>query len=303
MVMQSLHKSPQVSWPTAGLIVFLCAYVAAVTMTIDSYNLTNTKLLPIVLVGVAILLYMTLVYIGSRLMSRLDVVDVAWSGAFILAVITSFGLNHHGLKIGWNTQTIVAVLVIAWALRLGYHIFCRIQTKPEDKRYVALRKAWKGAPVFNEFFRIFLVQAVLATVVSLVVIFGNTSLPEALNPLVWLGIAFWLIGFGFEVIGDWQLKRFISQPSNHNKLMTSGLWRYTRHPNYFGEAVMWWGIFVMLFASEYGWFGVISPIVITYLLLYVSGVPPAEKLLVKKSGWKSYAAGTSKFFPLPPKKH
>ena len=111
----------------------------------------------------------------------------------------------------------------------------------------------------------------------------------------------WLIGFFFEVVGDYQLKTFLANPKNKGKLMTPGLWRYTRHPNYFGEATMWWGIAIIALATPYGWVAIITPVLITYLLLFVSGVPMTEKSFAGKPGWDRYKRQTSIFLPLPPK--
>ncbi|MCL6571176.1 MAG: DUF1295 domain-containing protein [Bacillus sp. (in: Bacteria)] len=126
---------------------------------------------------------------------------------------------------------------------------------------------------------------------------------EGLGFLDYIGLATWIVGFFFEVVGDHQLKKFTNKPENKGKLMKYGLWKYTRHPNYFGEATMWWGIFLIALSSPNGWVAIISPMIITLLLLFVSGVPLLEKKYKDHPEFKAYANRTSKFIPMPQRKH
>lgn len=292
-----LAKFPQVSYPTAALIVFLGMYLGAALTTLVMLDLTWNVLPRTFLVFLVVTNFMTLTYVVSRLRARMDIVDAAWGLAFIVAAGASFMLNPHGLEVGANLQTVATGLVTVWGLRLTYHILRRLVRHPEDKRYQDLRKKWRGNVALNTFFRVYLVQAVLAVVVSIAVIHINFSQPQSIGWVAWVGIGLWAIGFIFEAVGDWQLKRFISLPKNRGKLMTQGLWKYTRHPNYFGEAVQWWGIAVIAFATPHGWVAVLSPVIITFLLLFVSGVPLAEQSSEKKSGWQAYKKRTSVFVP------
>lgn len=292
-----LAKFPQVSYPTAALIVFLGMYLGAALTTLVMLDLTWNVLPRTFLVFLVVTNFMTLTYVVSRLRARMDIVDAAWGLAFIVAAGASFMLNPHGLEVGANLQTVTTGLVTVWGLRLTYHIVRRLVRHPEDKRYQDLRKKWRGNVALNMFFRVYLVQAVLAVVVSIAVIHINFSQPQSIGWVAWVGIGLWAIGFIFEAVGDWQLKRFISLPKNRGKLMTQGLWKYTRHPNYFGEAVQWWGIAVIAFATPHGWVAVLSPVIITFLLLFVSGVPLAEQSSKKKSGWQAYKKRTSVFVP------
>jgi steroid 5-alpha reductase family enzyme len=147
-----------------------------------------------------------------------------------------------------------------------------------------------------------LLQSLLAAVVSLPVLVVNATQPTPLTVLSFVGLIIWAVGFYFEAVGDYQLKQFISHPSNKGKLMTKGVWNYTRHPNYFGEIAQWWGIFVISLAvSGYWWLAIIGPLVITGLLVFVSGVPLTEKHFASKPGWEEYKRRTSKLLPLPPK--
>lgn len=299
--MGSLRKLSAVSNNTAGLIIFVAWYVSAVLTTVIVAGTYERLAGLFLLTFLSVLGFMTVVFAVAWKIKRTDIVDMAWGPAFIVAAVTSLLLNEYQVSLGLNVQTLVTALVTVWGLRLAYVIFKRLRAHPEDKRYVELRSKWKGSLAFNTYVRIFVVQALLATVISTAVIHTNVSLASSISWLAYAGLAIWLIGFVFETVGDFQLKRFLGDPLNKGKLMTQGLWKYTRHPNYFGEATMWWGIFVIGLSVPYGWLGIITPVVITYLLLFVSGVPMTEKSFEGRPGWKAYKASVSKFFPLPPR--
>lgn len=286
---------------TAALIIFLAWYATA---SISVVGLRGQLVETVQLCGLVfgtVLAFMTVAFLVSKLFRRTDVVDAAWGPAFVVAALASFTLNPFQVGFGWNVQTMVTLLICVWAARLGFVITLRLLTRPEDVRYVELRKNWKGSEALNSYGRIFLVQAVLATLVSSAVIHINLSPSEPIGPWALLGGAVWLAGFLFETVGDFQLRRHIADPTNKGKLMTRGLWRYTRHPNYFGEATMWWGVFLMALTTPYGWLALVTPVIITYLLLFVSGVPTTERVLEGRAGWAEYKRRTSIFFPLPPK--
>ncbi len=299
--MEFLRNLPTVSYPVAFAIVLGCCYASAAITTIAVAGLADALLPRLAYVFGCVLALMSLVYIVSRLFKRTDVVDMAWGLAFIVAAVSSFLVSGSGPEIGWNIQTVTSGLVLIWGLRLAYHIGKRLLSHPEDKRYVDLRRSWKGNEAVNSYARIFFVQAVLATLVSTAVIHINFAQQQTIGVLAYIGIAAWLIGFFFEAVGDAQLKKHLANKANKGKLMTSGLWKYTRHPNYFGEATMWWGVFIISLGTTYGWVGILTPAVITYLLLFISGVPMTEKAFEGRKGWKQYKARTSIFIPLPPK--
>ena len=252
-----------------------------------------TELLAIL---VAVLGYITIVFAIAWRLKRLDIVDIAWGGGFIVAALTSLLLGSGGVL-----QLFVTTLVIIWGMRLGYYIFKRVRSSKEDPRYMDMRARWRGNPAVNAYTRIFLVQGVLAVIVSAAVIMVNLSNATGMSVWTAIGATIWIIGFLFESIGDAQLRRHLANPDNKGVLMTSGLWRYTRHPNYFGEATQWWGIWVIALGVPFGWVAVISPLAITYLLLFVSGVPLTEKRFEGRPGWNEYKQRTSKFIPLPPR--
>lgn len=238
-------------------------------------------------------------FMGKRL-KRYDVVDMAWGLVFILiaiAVLMTHLIDSQG-DLHWG-KLLITSLVAVWGARLATHIGHRLQrTTSEDPRYVELRSKWKGDIERNIFVRIYMVQALLAAVIALPVIFVNTSDLIIVPAFLVAGAIVWLIGFVIESTADLQLESSIIK--NPGKLMTSGLWKYSRHPNYFGEMTQWWGIGVMALSVDYGWFSLIGPLVLTFLLLFVSGVPLAEKRSEKRDGWKEYKRRTSVVFPLPP---
>jgi len=295
-----LSKISKVSNQTAALIVFVAWYLSAAVTTLFVTGFFQRIALLMTWMFAYVLVFMTAAFIVSWKLKRTDIVDIAWGPAFVVAAVASFLMNSYDLPIGLNVQTLVTVLVILWAARLSYAMWGRIRNHSEDKRYQQLRRTWKGNLALNTYLRIFVVQGLLATVISIAVIHINTSLPTPLDTFAYGGLAIWLIGFLFEAVGDLQLKRFLANPKNKGKLMTEGLWKYTRHPNYFGEATMWLGIFIIALSTPYGWVAVIAPVLIMYLLLFVSGVPLTEKSFESKPGWQAYKKRTSKFVPLPP---
>ncbi len=246
----------------------------------------------------AVLVFMLVAYAVSRALRRLDVVDVAWGLGFVVIAAT-------GLVVGAGSGSrvvLVTILVSAWGLRLAGHIFKRRLGKPEDKRYVAMKESWNGPEPLEALTRIFLSQGLLMLIIAIPVMIVASTNRTQLNLLDYVGATIWLIGYFFEVVGDQQLASFIANPTNKGKLMTSGLWRYTRHPNYFGEVTQWWGIFLIAVSVPYGWLGIVGPAVITFLILKVSGVPLLEKHKAGQPEWEAYKARTSKFIPLPPRK-
>ena len=166
-------------------------------------------------------------------------------------------------------------------------------------RYAAWRKSWGSHQILGAFIFVFLVQAILFCVVATPVIAIMLSDSAPLDIFSRIGTLLWLVGFACEVMGDMQLTAFLKDPKNHGKVMTKGLWHYSRHPNYFGEIVMWWGIFVIALSTPYGFLTIIGPATITYLITYISGVPLAEKSLSTHPDFTHYRATTSVLVPLP----
>lgn len=190
------------------------------------------------------------------------------------------------------------ILVVIWGLRLGIYLGKRNWGKPEDYRYVNLRKRWgtKNA-LLKAFLNVFVLQGVLLYIMMINAMNAvvNQSTPN--NLMLGLGLIVAIIGLGFEIIGDHQLAVFKKNPNNKGKLMTSGLWSITRHPNYFGEVVFWWGVFLTSFQSANSLIGIISPILITFLINYLSGVPLLERKYASNEAYLEYAKKTPRFIP------
>jgi len=247
----------------------------------------------------AILVYMTGWFLVAQLKGRNDIADVAWGLGFIVAAAVS--LLAAGLYP--PRGVLVSALVLVWGVRLAVHIRARHRGRGEDRRYRQWREEWGRWFVVRSFFQVFILQGLLLVVVAVPIIYANGSASVPFGLLDLAGMLVWLTGFGFEALGDWQLLRFLRDPANQGQLMTTGLWRYTRHPNYFGEVTLWWGVWLIVLSVPGGWLTVIGPLTITLLILKVSGIPMLEKGYEGRADFAAYKRRTSAFFPLPPGKH
>lgn len=244
-----------------------------------------------------IMLHMSVFFILALLLKNNGIVDIAWGLGFIFITLYTF----FSFSLPMFPQVVLTILVLLWGIRLTTHIFFRNMGKGEDPRYAKWRKEWGKSVVIRSFFQVFVLQGIIMYFVALPIVFTNSMQLQMMDYLVWFGLIVWVIGFLFETIGDWQLRQFLKNPKNHGQLMTKGLWRYTRHPNYFGEATMWWGIWLISMSSPFGLVTIISPVLLTFLLLKVSGVPMTEARWKKKPGFAQYKKTTSEFFPWFPK--
>jgi steroid 5-alpha reductase family enzyme len=172
--------------------------------------------------------------------------------------------------------------------------------KPEDFRYASWRKQWGNQVMLRSFFQVFMLQGLLLLLVSASITI-NAFQSSELVWWNWLGVVVWAGGFLFETISDHQLTTFLNNPNNKSKIMDYGLWRYSRHPNYFGEVTQWWGLWLVVLPSTYWYVALLSPVTITLLILFVSGIPLLEKKFASRPGYKAYAKKTSVFIPLPPR--
>lgn len=242
-------------------------------------------------------LYMSLWFIFSLVKKRNDFADVAWGLGFILMAWSSFFIFGDGSQ----KSIIVNVLVTIWGLRLAWHIGSRNKSKKEDYRYSAWRKDWGKWFYIRSYFQIYLFQGFLLFIVSLPILIINSAEKAPFELLDFLGISVWLLGFFFEALGDYQLKIFTQNPLNKGKLLQTGLWGITRHPNYFGEVVLWWGIGLLAVTTPGGWLALIGPLTISFLIIKVSGIPMLEKKMAKNPEFKEYKRKVSAFFPMPQK--
>lgn len=249
---------------------------------------------------IAVMLFMIGVWIISLFKKDASIVDGFWGLGFVLVAWITFFLSegYVGRKI------LIAGLTTIWGLRLALHIFWRSWGKEEDKRYQKWRADYGEKFWIVSLFTVFGLQGVILWIISLVVQTGQLSpMPRNLTWFDVMGSAVWLFGFLFESIGDWQLLRFKTNPHNTGKVMNQGLWAYTRHPNYFGEAVLWWGMFLITLATPGSFWTIISPLLITGLLLKVSGVTLLERTMLEtRPQYQEYIEQTSAFLPWFPKK-
>jgi steroid 5-alpha reductase family enzyme len=241
-----------------------------------------------------------LLWVASVIRRDASIVDPFWGIGFIVLA----WLYFFTLRPGPARGPLVVALVTVWGARLSWHLFRRNWGKGEDYRYREMRESHAGNFAVRSLFTVFLLQAAVLWVVALPLFQATRARqPERLTPLDVVGGIVYATGLLFEAVGDRQLARFRSDPSNRGKVLESGLWRYTRHPNYFGDAMVWWGIFLIALATPGSAWTVASPALMTFLLMKVSGVALLEqKLRETKPEYREYARRTSAFFPWPPKR-
>lgn len=237
------------------------------------------------------------VFLIGKKNKKHDYVDILWGLGFALSALISWLAGPKSLPGG-----VMTLLTCIWGARLSLHLARRNIGKPEDFRYKAMRDKWVNRFEMVMFFKNYMTQFVINVIVGFPVVYVNLEGTPKAGLILWLGFVVWVVGFFFEAVGDEQLRRFKARPENKGRLMTEGLWAWTRHPNYFGDATMWWGIYLMSLSGDSGraWL-VFSPLLMTFMLLYVSGVPLLEKKYEGRADWEAYTRRTSKFFPRPPK--
>jgi steroid 5-alpha reductase family enzyme len=241
-----------------------------------------------------------LLWFVSVIIEDVSIVDSFWSIMILLAGIGFiFDLIPASLTEMSSRQLLVSVLASIWAVRLSLHIAVRNYGKEEDTRYQTIRRNNQPYFQFKSLYIVFLLQAFLAVIVALPFLSVFHS-AVSLNALDFVALALWCVGMLFEVLGDYQLKKFRKSPENKSSILNTGLWRYTRHPNYFGEFCIWWSFYLFAVAGGYYW-SIISPLLMTVLLLKVSGVGLMESTIVeRRPRYAHYIRTTSAFFPWPP---
>lgn len=243
---------------------------------------------------------MTVLWFISLLWLDSSIVDIFWGPGFLAAAAVYFQLTEDGYLI---RKILVLSLVAIWSLRLGGYLLWRNWGQGEDFRYQKMRQTARGDWWWQSYLKVFLLQGFIMWLVSAPLLGAQyRTVSNSLNLLDLLGVLVWATGFAFEAIGDWQLARFKRNPQNKGKLLTTGVWYYTRHPNYFGDACVWWGFGLFSLAA-----GSILPVfgslLMTYVIVRISGVTMLERSLRKtKPGYEDYIARTSAFLPRPPKK-
>ncbi len=249
--------------------------------------------------ALVLLVLIFLLWLLSVKLKDVSIVDIFWGLGFVIVAWVSFAVSKVNAPRGWLLCTLVTV----WGVRLALHLWQRNHGKGEDYRYQSIRKRVGPSFWWSSLFVVFGLQGLLIWLISLPLQVAQVDArPFELTWLDYFGLLVWLVGFAFEAIGDAQLKRFKANPQNKGKVMDQGLWRYTRHPNYFGDALLWWGLWLIAVSTPYGLMTIFSPFLMTLLLLKISGVSLLEKTLAKsKPGYESYIRRTNAFVPWLPK--
>ena len=242
---------------------------------------------------------MLALWLLSLALRNASIVDVFWGFGFALIAVLTFLWTHDGSS---ARRGLLAIMVGVWGLRLAGYLLWRNSGHGEDPRYAAMRRYWGTRFAWVSLFTVFALQGVLMWIVALPVQVAMAAPGPGLGALDAIGLAVWALGLCFEAVGDWQLARFKADPANRGRVMDRGLWRYTRHPNYFGDSCVWWGVFLVALSSPYGVWSAIGPVLMSFLLMRVSGVPMLERSIHKRRpDYVAYAKRTSAFFPRPPK--
>jgi steroid 5-alpha reductase family enzyme len=243
--------------------------------------------------AITVFFFMLFFYIIAQLLKNNGIVDIGWG----LGYITILAILHIFYPELYLRKIIITCLVVLWGFRLAIHIFLRSIGKAEDYRYANWRKNWGRRAFIYAFFKVFMLQGLVMLVVSLPIMLVFNSNPVEYSVVDLIGVIIFFLGFYFEAVGDYQLAEFKKKPENKGKIITSGLWKYTRHPNYFGDALVWWGIGILALPTELGYFGLVSPLLMTFLLVNVSGARMLEKKYEGRPDWEAYKKDTPMFVP------
>ena len=242
--------------------------------------------------GLALLLVAVVFWVISLLRNDVSIVDSLWSLMFLLVALVYAAMTG----ITGPREVLVLVMVALWAFRLSAYITWRNHGQPEDFRYQEIRANNEPGFLYKSLYIIFILQGVLAWIISLPLAAAIGGQP-AIGLLDYAGVALFVVGFVFEALGDLQLSRFRRDPANDGKVLDQGLWRYTRHPNYFGNFTIWWGFYLCALSAG-AWWTIVSPLLMTFLLLKVSGVALLEKdISGRRPQYQQYIRRTNAFFP------
>jgi steroid 5-alpha reductase family enzyme len=250
----------------------------------------------LIIVLLSLVAYMSIWFLIGKSKQRLDTVDTAWGGGFILTALVAH-LARHDLRTG-----LIGLVVLIWGLRLAVHIWKRSAFKGPDPRYDELSAKWSKKYLWlRAYFSVFLLQGLIILVLSLPITVASS---ESAKPNIWIliiGGVIWLKGFVVEAIADKQLSNFIKSPDHKGKVLDYGLWHYSRHPNYFGELLQWWGIAILALGPKIGYLGLVGPAMLTILIVFISGIPSIEKRRLKDPAYRAYKERTSVLIPWFPK--
>lgn len=247
--------------------------------------------------SIIIFVYATIWFAIAVYKKRNDVADIAWGMGYIITCGYLF-ITYPASSV----LILLYTLVIVWGLRLSMHIYARNKNKSEDFRYKNWREEWGNFFYLRSYLQVFLLQGIFLLIIISPVIHAAVAESLQWNVFTWLGLCCWIIGFYFQTVADWQLSVFKSTQKNKGLIIQTGLWKYSRHPNYFGEIVMWWSIFIITIPFTNSFYFIISPLTITLLLVFVSGIPMLEKKYKGNAAFEAYKKRTAALIPRPPRK-
>jgi steroid 5-alpha reductase family enzyme len=247
-------------------------------------------------VAAAILAVLAVSYLAGRIVGKHSVIDTAWGLLFGASAVVAFAASAGSGE--FARRALLLGMTLIWGLRLAVRIGRRNHGKPEDPRY---QRALAGRSAGYALAMVYGLQGLLAFVIAMPLVVGSFTAGRV-TPLGWLGVLVWLVGLYFEAVGDWQLDRYRAQPERA-EVLDYGLWRYTRHPNYFGDACIWIGIFLLAAERWPGVLTVFSPVIMVYLLAFGSGKPMLERSMAERPAYREYMRRTSGFLPLPPESY
>ena len=255
-------------------------------------------IIELVLSGLILLVFIVIAFLVGTIKKNNSIIDIFYGPGYVILLWSSliFSSDFALRKI------ILTSLVTLWGFRLAIYIMIRNWGKPEDYRYRAIRKRMGDNVILKSFFKIYLFQGLIIFLVGFPVLFANVSSHSMLDWLDFLGVGLWIVGFYFESVGDYQLRKFLKNPESKGKIMDQGLWKYTQHPNYWGEVLMQFSLYLIVLNVEYGVFMIFGPIIITFMIIKVSGVRLLDKRFEKDDMYTDYKKRTSAFIPWFPKK-
>ena len=247
---------------------------------------------------IALYILMFLAFLIGTIKKNNGIIDSFYGLGYIVLITTSFMIMQtYSLR-----QIIVTILVMLWGARLFIHVTSRNWGKPEDYRYKAMRERFGEKVVLKSLSNIYLFQGLIIILVGFPALFINSNANLDLIWLDFIGIGVWVLGFYFEALGDYQLRKFLKNPKNKGNVMDQGLWKYTQHPNYFGEVTMWWGIYLIALSVPWGFITIFGPIIINFMIIKVSGVRLLNKRYEGDDKYTVYRKKTRAFIPWFPKK-
>jgi steroid 5-alpha reductase family enzyme len=247
--------------------------------------------------AIIIFVYVTIWFLIALYKKRNDVADIAWGIGYIVICIYLFITTDR-----WPVLLVLYSMIFTWGLRLSFHIYNRNKNKKEDYRYLAWRQEWGKNFFWRSYLQVFILQGIILLIIISPLIHAAASNPVEFDVFTIAGLFCWLVGFYFQAVSDHQLSVFMKQRKNAGEILQTGLWKYSRHPNYFGEILMWWGVFIITLPIKNTIYFIISPVCITLLLVFVSGIPLLEKKYKNNPAFDAYKKRTSKLIPMPTRK-